>query len=68
MTDYYVDRNARESGYREVHTRDYLSLPDPEHRIFLGAFARCQAAVARARQTYSRVDGCCHCCAACRRH
>ena len=67
MRDYYVNKNAQETGDHHVHTRDCSFLPGAEMRIYLGQFTRCRAAVAKARNYFSRVDGCYHCSTACHR-
>jgi hypothetical protein len=40
-------------------------MPDEENRIYLGDFATCVAAVAKARTSYSQVNGCYYCSRAC---
>ena len=67
MTDYYLSKNARESGDHEVHAGGCCFLPSPEYRIYLGQFTDCQQAVAAARNHRHRVDGCCHCATDCHR-
>ena len=68
MTDYYVNKNARESGDHEVHQRACGFLPSPECCIYLGDFTHCRQAVAEARNYYHRADGCYHCSTDCHRH
>ncbi|MYA31830.1 MAG: hypothetical protein F4Y31_11420 [Gammaproteobacteria bacterium] len=66
--DYYVNKNAQESGDHEVHTSACNFLPSPEFRIYLGRSTNCREAVAEAWNHYHRVDGCYHCSTACHRH
>lgn len=68
ILDYYVNKQARETGYYEVHTSRCSFLPSPENRIHLGHFTSCQEAVGKARNHRHRVDGCYHCSTVCHRH
>lgn len=59
---FYVNKNEQPTGEHEVHRFDCAWLPDVENRIYLGDFSTSQAAVKEARNYYSCVDGCIHCC------
>ena len=61
MTRYYVNRNAQPTGEHEVHKYGCSWLPKEENRIYLGRFYTCQAAVLKACEYYTSVDGCAHC-------
>ncbi|WDF67685.1 hypothetical protein PQ465_15395 [Sphingobacterium oryzagri] len=58
MKKYYVHTNAQLSGEHEVHQEYCIYLPKEEHRVFLGAFTSCAAALQEAKKTYISVDGC----------
>ena len=62
---YIVNTQAQSNGDHEVHTTSCSHLPDWAHRMDLGWHADCQSAVRRAKQTYSRADGCFYCCRPC---
>jgi len=61
MAKYYVNKNAQPNGDHEVHRSDCWFLPKEENRIYLGDFWSCEAAVIKAKQYYSQVNGCKHC-------
>jgi len=59
---YYVNTNAQANGDHEVHKE--IGCPTPaasENRKYLGDFATCAPAVAEAKKTYSKADGCANC-------
>lgn len=62
---YYVNVNSQQNGDHEVHTLGCSFLPDPENRIYLGEFNSCSPAVRKAKQRYSKSDGCYYCSRAC---
>jgi len=59
--NYYVNKNAQDSGEHEVHREGCSYLPAVENRHYLGDFATCHPAVAEARKHYTNVDGCFYC-------
>lgn len=61
MAYYYVNKNAQTNGDHEVHKSGCSWLPEPENRIYLGNFNNCHAAVRKARDHYSQVNGCYYC-------
>jgi hypothetical protein len=61
MTSYYVNTNAQANGDHEVHTKSCIYLPEAENRIYLGEFSNCHDAVKKAKEYYSKADGCYHC-------
>ncbi|HEX8016632.1 MAG TPA: hypothetical protein VF465_15490 [Flavobacterium sp.] len=65
MKNYYVNQNAQPNGDHEVHTENCIYLPSSSNRNFLGAFSDCKPAVAEAKKTYSKSNGCKTCCSAC---
>lgn len=62
---YYVNTNAQTNGDHEVHAASCNWLPAQQHREYLGDFAHCAPAVAEARRTYRRANGCYWCSRAC---
>lgn len=63
MDHYYVNENAQSTGEHEVHKKDCSYFPSKN--IHLGYFSNCQDAVKKAKEHYSNVDGCYHCCRPC---
>lgn len=61
MSRYYVHT----VGDPEVHAQGCEKMPLPENRMYLGEFSSCHGAVAEARRTYSRANGCFYCSRAC---
>lgn len=61
MTRFYVNKVAQTNGDHEVHTATCSFLPAPEHRLYLGEYADCRPAVAKAKQQYPRANGCYFC-------
>jgi hypothetical protein len=61
METYYVNMNAQDNGDHEVHTSECKNLPHPENRIYLGVFDNCNDAVRKAKEHYSRSNGCYYC-------
>lgn len=67
MTRYIVNKNEQANGDHEVHRDDRSCghMPDVSNRLYLGEFAACAPAVAKAKQTYPQSNGCYYCCEAC---
>lgn len=65
MAAYHVNKNAQPTGEHEVHKTGCAHQPDPGNRQALGEHADCHSAVKKAKEYYSNVDGCYHCCNAC---
>jgi hypothetical protein len=67
MAQYCVNKNPQSTGEHEVHnvTAGCAYLPDPSNRLALGDHQNCHTAVLKAKQTYSKVDGCYYCSKAC---
>lgn len=63
MTAYYVNNIAQPNGDHEVHIQTCRYFPDNQQ--YLGDFASCFPAVARAKLTYPSANGCYWCCNAC---
>ena len=65
MTLFYINRNAQEDGYHEVHNGSITCShpPLPENRINLGYYDTCAAAIADARRVNPGllIDGCYYC-------
>jgi len=62
---YYVNKNAQSNGDHEVHDSGCSFLPDPNNRIYLGDYSSCHGAVRKAKEYYSKADGCYYCCNDC---
>lgn len=65
MDYYYVNKLAQATGEHEVHKTTCNWLPSSENRIGLGYFPSCADAIKKAREYYTNVDGCKHCCPVC---
>lgn len=65
MTRYYVNDNAQDDGYHEVHTAECYWLTLVTSKTDLGTHATCQSAVRKAKQIYANSDGCKHCSSLC---
>jgi hypothetical protein len=68
MPTYCVNTVAQPySRDHEVHNLDSgcSYLPAPANRLALGWQPGCRDAVAKAKQTYSDVNGCAYCCPEC---
>ena len=67
MPNYCVNKRAQDNGDHEVH--DLAStqgcLPDASNRLALGQHRDCRGAVAAAKQTFPRSNGCAKCAPAC---
>jgi hypothetical protein len=62
---YYVNKNPQLNGDHEVHISTCSFLPIEANRLYLGIYSNCEDAVARAKQTYPKSNGCKTCCNAC---
>jgi len=59
MKKYYVNKNAQTyTGDHEVHDEECIYLPNITNRMYLGEFTSCVGAVAAAKKTYIRSNGC----------
>jgi len=65
MDLYYVNKNPQPNGDHEVHKKWCGFLPSEENRIYLGFFDNCHAAVRKAKEYFSKVNGCFFCCKDC---
>lgn len=63
MASYYVNNNPQPNGDYEVHVPGCTYFPS--NRTFLGDFAHCAQAVAKANETHRPANGCYWCCNAC---
>jgi hypothetical protein len=59
MNLYYVNNNAQTNGDHEVHVSGCTYIPNDKK--YLGSFSNCKDAVAEAKKTYLRADGCYWC-------
>ncbi len=69
MKHYYVNKETtgNPNYNHEVHTEGCVWMPSAVNRIYLGYFSSCSAAVKKAKEYYSNVDGCATCCPLCHR-
>ena len=67
MAHYCVNTNPQPNGDHEVHNlgAGCSHLPQPANRKALGEHTTCTTAVQKARQFYTRVNGCYWCANAC---
>ena len=67
MAYYCVNKNAQSNGDHEVHniSSTCAFLPDAANRLSLGNHLTCTTAVTKARQSYSKANGCYYCATAC---
>lgn len=65
MEKYFVNKNAQVNGDHEVHTSNCSFVPIAENRIDLGYHTSCHSAVRKAKEYYSKSNGCYYCCRAC---
>ena len=63
MSRYYVNKNEQSTGEHEVHKEGCSWFPS--ENIYLGDYPTCHGAVIKARDHYTNVDGCKHCCPDC---
>jgi hypothetical protein len=57
MAKYLVNKH----GDHEVHTESCGHRPLPQNSEHLGEFSSCKGAVAAAKKSYSKANGCFHC-------
>lgn len=62
---YYLNKQAQTNGDHEVHVSSCIYMPSEANRMYLGSYDNCKDAVAKAKQTYSKSNGCRTCCNAC---
>lgn len=65
MASYYRNKNAQTNGDHEVHREACSWMPAVSNQQYIGEFASCAPAVAKARETDRSADGCIHCSPAC---
>lgn len=65
MQLYYVNKRAQTNGDHEVHSDSCIYLSQIKDKEFLGIFENCVGAVAKAKLSYSRANGCAYCSGAC---
>ncbi len=67
MARFCVNKNAQPNGDHEVHNLDAGCSypPDPPNRLPLGDHRSCTGAVAKAKQTYPKSNGCAYCATTC---
>lgn len=67
MPNFIVNKNAQPNGDHEVHNKsagcDYM--PAAANQKDLGYHSSCHGAVAEAKKSYTKSDGCYWCCNAC---
>ncbi|KOS04809.1 hypothetical protein AM493_01185 [Flavobacterium akiainvivens] len=63
MKTYYVNNNSQPNGDHEVHESGCSFMPSDKKN--LGQHPSCKEAVAEAKKTYSKSDGCWYCCPSC---
>lgn len=63
--NYYVNTRAQANGEHEVHRDGCRWMPSEENTQHLGAFGACHDAVAMAKRTYRKANGCSYCSPAC---
>ena len=68
MERYCVNENSDEHGYHEVHKVTCDHLPEAQKQYDLGYCSSCHAALVKAEQRFSQVDGCYFCCYECHKH
>ncbi len=59
MDHYYVNDNPLSTGEHQVHKKNCDFIPD--NATYIGLHSNCQRAIERAKVTFLKVDGCCHC-------
>ena len=63
MAHYYVNNQQQANGDHEVHVEGCTYMPSD--RKYLGNFTSCAPAVAEAKKTYWKSNGCYWCSRAC---
>jgi hypothetical protein len=59
---YYVSKLEQSNGKHEVHVPRCAHFPDPDDRLYLGTFIRCDEAVKAAQSHFENACGCPCCC------
>ncbi|HKG06337.1 MAG TPA: hypothetical protein VKB19_07765 [Pedobacter sp.] len=62
---YYVNTRAQDNGDHEVHDETCYRLPEVANRKYLGDYYSCEPAVAEAKKSYVKADGCYYCSNSC---
>ncbi|TKC12756.1 hypothetical protein FA048_03820 [Pedobacter polaris] len=65
MKKYYVNTQAQSNGDHEVHDEFCKYLPNMQNRKYLGVFHSCVGAVAEAKKSYTKANGCYYCSDSC---
>jgi len=65
MDKYYVNKNAQSNGDHEVHKEGCSYMPLVGNKLNLGSHTGCSSAVKKAKETYSKSNGCYYCCKPC---
>lgn len=63
MADYWVNNRAQANGDHEVHRQGCAWMPSD--KTYLGDFASCQPAVAKAKLYHRQSNGCAYCSEGC---
>jgi hypothetical protein len=63
VASYYVNNRSQSNGDHEVHV--YGCQWFPSDARYLGDYTSCSPAVAEAKRTYPKANGCATCCPAC---
>lgn len=61
MSKYYVNTNQQSNGDHEVHKEGCSWLPESHNRVYLGDYSSCALAVKKAKETYTKSNGCFYC-------
>ena len=64
MAEFYVEKNANDTGAHLVHSSTCSSMPPKESMHYLGAFSNATAPVNKALNRFVRVSSCPQCLAA----
>lgn len=60
MAKYYVNDNAQSNGDHEVH-KDGCAYMPTKNTTYLGDFSSCKDAVKKAKDIYTKSNGCYYC-------
>ena len=63
MKSYYVNQNAQSNGDHKVHAEGCTYMP--YSKTYLGDYDNCAGAVAKAKASYLKSNGCKTCCNSC---
>jgi len=64
MAEFYIEKGAKETGERVVHSATCSSLPAKETLTYLGAYSNANAPVNKATDYFGKVTTCPDCIAA----